>query len=616
MVLLISAVLMLGMGLVATQQKKLILDINVTPSEFTSFQIRIDYKVGIEEEYKILFSNVDGNINLGGGFERSGGLLRLTQTGVVNPGIVVSLRIYNYTPTPNTENNYIKFSGGGESTGLNSFEVYLNQYTENTLVLSQQVDVVATGTSFILDLSTLTWTELPEDIASETYTIKAYNSYADYLTNGEIYGYVEYQYTPTNGLAEYDAINQAVHNENTSESEVWDFEGWVEVGNSSLVQNIFNIGHGNFGDKVIYAIWTIETVTITLGSNMSGLWFGVPPPSGTSSYSIQIPKDADNTTITCWSSSIEQKWIQGIPQGILMHGLYVDNDIGETLNVTSEDGTVITYYVFSISIIDWRCVYSSQISVAIYAGDTNQAIPQEPGDADKGGAELTRCITPDTLITLSDNSQVRVDELQGDEELLVWNLETGSFDSAPIMFIDSDAEAMYNVIKLRFEDNTEVKVIYEHGFWDYDLNKYVYILEHNAYDFIGHTFAKQNGNLLEKVKLIDVEIVPTLTTAWSPITAVHLGYFVNGMMSMPGGTNSFINMFDFDEETITYDTEAMERDIETYGLYTYEELNAICALPEELFYGANAQYLKVSIAKGLMTLDELIYKINMFRDYV
>ncbi|MBR4407149.1 MAG: hypothetical protein IKT27_02440, partial [Clostridia bacterium] len=307
--MLISAVLMLGMGLVAIQQKNLTLNIETTPSEFNSFQIRIDYKVGIEEDYKMLFSNIDGAISLGSGFERSGGLLRLTQTGVVNPGIVVSFRIYNYTPTPNTENNYIKFSGG-EGTGLKTFEVYLNQYTVKTLVLSQQVDVVATGTSFILDLSTLTWAELPVDIANETYTIKAYNSYADYLTNGEIYGYVEYQYTVTNGLLEYEALNPPTHNENTGESIVWEFIGWAEVGGEEQNKYEMSISKGNFGDKVIYAIWTIETVTITLSSNMNGLWFGVPPPSGTSSYPIQIPKNADNTTITCWSSSIEQKWIQ------------------------------------------------------------------------------------------------------------------------------------------------------------------------------------------------------------------------------------------------------------------------------------------------------------------
>lgn len=221
------------------------------------------------------------------------------------------------------------------------------------------------------------------------------------------------------------------------------------------------------------------------------------------------------------------------------------------------------------------------------------------------------CVTPDTLITLADGTRVRVDSLTGNEELLVWNMETGKFDKAPIMFLDSDAEAEYEVIKLYFSDGTEVKVIYEHGFWDYDLNKYVY-LDRDAAQYIGHTFAKQNGDKLEKVQLVDVVIEKEMTTAWSPVTEGHLCYFVNGMLSMPGGVGGLFNVFEVDPETMTYDFEQMEKDIETYGLFTYEELNAICPLSEEMFNAAGGAYLKISIGKGNLTMDELVYMINRY----
>lgn len=224
------------------------------------------------------------------------------------------------------------------------------------------------------------------------------------------------------------------------------------------------------------------------------------------------------------------------------------------------------------------------------------------------------CITPDTLITLADGSQVRVDSLSGGEELLVWNLETGKLDSAPILFIDSESESEYEVVHLYFSDGTDVKVIYEHGFWDYDLNKYVY-LDRYAAKYIGHTFAKQNGETLEKVLLVDVVIETEVTTAWSPVTAGHLCYFVNGMLSMPGGVGGLFNIFEVDPDTMTYDYEAMARDIETYGLFTYEEMNAIVPLPEEMFTAAGGAYLKVSIGKGNMTLDDLIYMIERYTKF-
>ena len=246
-----------------------------------------------------------------------------------------------------------------------------------------------------------------------------------------------------------------------------------------------------------------------------------------------------------------------------------------------------------------------------YSDFCNGTLKQLTGSS--GGS--SSCITPDTLITLADGSQVRVDSLTGDELLLVWNMETGKLDYAPIMFVDSDPEAEFEVIKLYFSDGTEVKVIYEHGFWDYDLNKYVY-LDKNAADYIGHTFAKQNGDSLEKVTLVDVVIETELTTAWSPVTIGHLCYFVNGMLSMPGGVGGLFNIFEVDAETMTYDFEAIERDIETYGLYTYEELNAICPLSEEMFNAAGGAYLKISIGKGNLTMDELINMINRYSKYI
>ena len=224
------------------------------------------------------------------------------------------------------------------------------------------------------------------------------------------------------------------------------------------------------------------------------------------------------------------------------------------------------------------------------------------------------CITPDTLITLADGTQVRVDSLTGDEMLLVWNMETGKLDKAPIMFVDNEAEAEYEIVHLYFSDGTDVKVIYEHGFWDYDLNKYVY-LDRYAEKYIGHTFAKQNGDKFERVQLVDVVIETEVTTAWSPVTEGHLCYFVNGMLSMPGGVGGLFNIFEVDPETMTYDYEAMQKDIETYGLYTYEELNAICPLSEEMFNAAGGAYLKISIGKGNLTEAELIAMINRYSKF-
>jgi hypothetical protein len=63
---------------------------------------------------------------------------------------------------------------------------------------------------------------------------------------------------------------------------------------------------------------------------------------------------------------------------------------------------------------------------------------------------------------------------------------------------------------------------------------------------------------------------------------------------------------------MAYDPEAMQRDIETYGLYTYEEVNALVELPIEMFEAVQGQYVKVAIGKGIITEQDLINMINRY----
>lgn len=230
------------------------------------------------------------------------------------------------------------------------------------------------------------------------------------------------------------------------------------------------------------------------------------------------------------------------------------------------------------------------------------------------------CVAEGSLITLSDGSQKQVNDLTGDESLLVWNLLTGAFDVAPILFIDSDPAQVYEVINLYFSDGTTVKVISEHAFWDFDLNEYVF-LRNDADKYIGHWFNKQiideNGNMeWTKVQLIDVVLYEEYTTAWSPVTYGYLCYYVNGMLSMPGATEGLINIFDVDNETLKIDEVAMQNDIETYGLFTYEEFAEIYPITEEIFNAFNGQYLKISIGKGLITMEEIGELINHYAEFL
>ncbi len=239
---------------------------------------------------------------------------------------------------------------------------------------------------------------------------------------------------------------------------------------------------------------------------------------------------------------------------------------------------------------------------------TEKTMPAKAISITSSATEDT-CVATGTLITLADGSQIPVEELAGDEMLLVWNIYTGNFDMAPILFIDSDDETTYEIINLYFSDGTSVKVISEHGFWDYDLNKWVF-LRNDAAKYIGHWFNKQGS---DKVQLTDVVITEEVTTSWSPVTFGHLCYYVNGILSMPGATEGFINIFDVNPETMKVDEAKMTVEIEEYGLFTYEDFAEY--IPEEVFYAFNGQYLKVAMGKGLLTWDDIYALIDRYQQF-
>lgn len=139
--------------------------------------------------------------------------------------------------------------------------------------------------------------------------------------------------------------------------------------------------------------------------------------------------------------------------------------------------------------------------------------------------------------------------------------------------------------------------------------KFVFIRK-DAKQYIGHWFNKQvvdaGGNPTNsEVQLVDVEISKEYTSAWSPVTAVHMCSYVNGMLSMPGGTTGLINIFEVDDKTMTINYDSYLADIDKYGLFTYEEFLEIQPIPRNVFEALGGQYMKIAIGKGLITTEEL-----------
>ena len=225
-------------------------------------------------------------------------------------------------------------------------------------------------------------------------------------------------------------------------------------------------------------------------------------------------------------------------------------------------------------------------------------------------ADESGCVTSDTLVMLADGTQKRIDEVTYEDQLLVWNFFTGDYDVVPAAIIFYHGEEMYRVLSLNFSDGTTVKVINVHGFFDVEANEFVMIDEYNVDSFVGHNFAKVDGENYKSVELIGYEITDEYTGCYSIQSAFHINFITEGMFSLT--LPPFEGWFDYFEigEGMKYDEEKMQTDIEQYGLYTYEDFADYVTY--EQFIAFNGPYLKVLVGRGVLTFEEILELIATY----
>ena len=221
----------------------------------------------------------------------------------------------------------------------------------------------------------------------------------------------------------------------------------------------------------------------------------------------------------------------------------------------------------------------------------------------------TSCVAAGTEIMLADGTVKKVEDLLETDILLVYDHERGEFVACPILFIERDGWTYYDIINLKFSDGTVNRLIYEHALFDVTLGRYVYITADNCSDFIGHEFAKADGETITTVTLEEAYMTYEYTGCFSLVTYYHLNYFIDGMFSIPGGIDGIFNMFEYDEN-LKYDEEQMRKDIETYGLYTYEDFAEY--IPEEVFNMFQTKYFKIAVGKGHITYEGILELIDIY----
>lgn len=223
------------------------------------------------------------------------------------------------------------------------------------------------------------------------------------------------------------------------------------------------------------------------------------------------------------------------------------------------------------------------------------------------------CIASGTLVTLADGSYKLVEDITMADTVLAFNHETGKVEPAAINFLEDDGWDDYTVINLAWSNGTTSRIIYEHGFFDLDSMKYVYIHEDDYEQYIGHRFytgVYEGGKYTSgEVALVNAYLTKEYAGCYSFPSVYHLNFFMDDMLSMPGGIAGMFNIFEYGTD-LKYDEERMAADIAAYGLFDYENVSEY--MTYDTFCTYPAQYLNVSMGKGLMTEEDLEYLIARY----
>lgn len=234
------------------------------------------------------------------------------------------------------------------------------------------------------------------------------------------------------------------------------------------------------------------------------------------------------------------------------------------------------------------------------------------GDLKKG---VPLCILPTALVLMADGTCKEAGLIRQGDMVIAFNHEIGEFQPSMVLLNDHQdvPPKLYDILHLEFDNGKSTDLIYEHGYFDLDENKYVYIGLDNYQNYIGHRFVFVDNKLNRSFgKLVKTSIVPTYTKLAAISTAKYLNTIIDDTLSVEGALNGLFNIFEYNPDTLAFDKEKKQKDIDKYGLLDYEYFKDY--FPKEIYDLLPCKYLGVSIGKGLINWDIIEYYIAKWKN--
>lgn len=396
-------------------------------------------------------------------------------------------------------------------------------------------------------------------------------------------------------------------------------------------ENLISSAEDNGAKIYLTAVWEINYYTLTItqgtGTSLTVKVDGVTKTNG-SKYSV-----AYNSAITVtYSAATGYNSATCTYTGGTMPAYDLTIESGATANthkitITTTDATITVKNSSGTKLSSGTSVaYGTELTVSVSysydnnktcycsyngtkynSGTTSYTLTMPDYDVTFYASSTSSCLAKGTMIMLADGGSVAVENIQLNDVILSYDHTTGQFVENRVLFVFYDYGYAAS-IELYFSDNTTLEFLNNgHGLYDVTLSEYVLIDAANVQNYVGHQFLQAsyvNGAFVaQTVELVDYNVSYKEVERYDLVTEETLNHIANGLLACSDTLVGVCNTFEFNADG-TYNLEQMQADIATYGLYTYEEWSEY--LSYEDFVSFNGAYFKITVGKGLITIDEIL----------
>ena len=162
----------------------------------------------------------------------------------------------------------------------------------------------------------------------------------------------------------------------------------------------------------------------------------------------------------------------------------------------------------------------------------------------------SRCYTKDTEISLYNGVTKKVQDINYNDELLVWNFDEGKFDKAKPLWIKKE-EITNNYYKVTLDNEKTIGLVGSNGKC-HRLFNYDDMIFESATELIGKNVYTLNGIC----KVISVENIKEIIEYYNIITDFHMNCFANGILTSCRYNNLYpIKNMIFDKSQVNIEPE-------------------------------------------------------------